>query len=55
VKILIIDDHALIREAWRGVLKELQGALLDGSVIEGSDTVNVFPESCLSPFAPLLQ
>jgi DNA-binding NarL/FixJ family response regulator len=34
VKILIIDDHALIREALRGVLKELKG---DATVSEAAD------------------
>ena len=34
MKILVIDDHALIREALRGVLKELQG---DATVIEAPD------------------
>lgn len=34
VKILIIDDHALIREALRGVLKELKG---DAMVAEAAD------------------
>jgi len=33
----------------------LKGALLDGSSIEGSDTVNLVPKSCPSPFGPLLQ
>ena len=34
MKILIIDDHALIREALRGVLKELKG---DATVREAAD------------------
>jgi DNA-binding NarL/FixJ family response regulator len=34
VKILVVDDHALIREALRGILKELKG---DVSVLEASD------------------
>jgi DNA-binding NarL/FixJ family response regulator len=34
MKILIVDDHALIREALRGVLKELKG---DAVVLEASD------------------
>jgi len=34
VKILIIDDHALIREALRGVLKELKG---DATLAEAAD------------------
>src|SRR5499427_9855056 len=33
VKILAVDDHALIREALRGVLKELKG---DATVLEAS-------------------
>jgi DNA-binding NarL/FixJ family response regulator len=33
MKILVIDDHALIREASRGVLKQLKG---DASVLEAS-------------------
>src|SRR5579872_1105030 len=33
VKILVVDDHALIREALRGVLKELKG---DATVLEAS-------------------
>jgi DNA-binding NarL/FixJ family response regulator len=33
VKILLVDDHALIREALRGVLKELKG---DATVLEAS-------------------
>jgi DNA-binding NarL/FixJ family response regulator len=33
VKILVVDDHALIREALRGVLKELKG---DATVFEAS-------------------
>jgi len=33
VKILVVDDHALIREALRGVLKELKG---DAIVLEAS-------------------
>ncbi|MBI4207896.1 MAG: response regulator transcription factor [Betaproteobacteria bacterium] len=35
MKILVIDDHALIREALRGVLKELKGD--DVSVAEAAD------------------
>jgi DNA-binding NarL/FixJ family response regulator len=34
MKILVVDDHALIREALRGVLKEVKG---DASVLEASD------------------
>ena len=34
MKVLVIDDHALIREALRGVLKELKG---DAMVIEASN------------------
>jgi DNA-binding NarL/FixJ family response regulator len=34
MKILIVDDHVLIREALRGVLKELKG---DAVVLEASD------------------
>ena len=34
MKILVVDDHALIREALRGVLKELKG---DATVIEAPD------------------
>src|SRR5258705_1396588 len=34
MKILVVDDHALIREALRGVLKELKG---DAVVLEASD------------------
>jgi DNA-binding NarL/FixJ family response regulator len=34
VKILIIDDHALIREALRGVLKELKG---EAAIVEAPD------------------
>jgi DNA-binding NarL/FixJ family response regulator len=34
MKVLVIDDHALIREALRGVLKELRG---EASVLEASD------------------
>ncbi len=34
MKILVVDDHALIREALRGVLKELKG---DALVLEASD------------------
>jgi DNA-binding NarL/FixJ family response regulator len=34
VKILVVDDHALIREALRGVLKELKG---DATVLEASN------------------
>jgi DNA-binding NarL/FixJ family response regulator len=34
MKVLVIDDHALVREALRGVLKEL---LADASVVEASD------------------
>ena len=33
VKILVVDDHVLIREALRGVLKELKG---DATVLEAS-------------------
>jgi DNA-binding NarL/FixJ family response regulator len=33
VKMLVVDDHALIREALRGVLKELKG---DATVLEAS-------------------
>ena len=35
MKVLVIDDHALIREALRGVLKELKD---DAIVIEASDS-----------------
>jgi DNA-binding NarL/FixJ family response regulator len=35
MKILIVDDHALIREALRGVLKELRG---DVAVLEAADS-----------------
>jgi DNA-binding NarL/FixJ family response regulator len=34
MKILVVDDHALIREALRGVLKELKD---DATVLEASD------------------
>jgi DNA-binding NarL/FixJ family response regulator len=34
MKILVVDDHALIREALHGVLKEIQG---DATVLEASD------------------
>jgi len=34
MKILVIDDHALIREALRGVLKELKG---DATIVEAAD------------------
>jgi DNA-binding NarL/FixJ family response regulator len=34
LKILIIDDHALIREALRGVLKELKG---DATIVEAAN------------------
>src|SRR5882762_9169711 len=34
MKILVVDDHALIREALRGVLKEVKG---DAAVLEASD------------------
>src|SRR5438105_13346916 len=33
MKILVVDDHVLIREALRGVLKELRG---DATVLEAS-------------------
>jgi DNA-binding NarL/FixJ family response regulator len=35
MKILVVDDHVLIREALRGVLKELKG---DATIIEASDS-----------------
>jgi DNA-binding NarL/FixJ family response regulator len=35
MKILVVDDHVLIREALRGVLKELKG---DATVFEASDS-----------------
>jgi DNA-binding NarL/FixJ family response regulator len=34
MKVLVVDDHALIREALRGVLKELKG---DAAIIEASN------------------
>ena len=34
MKILVVDDHALIRDALRGVLKQLNG---DASILEASD------------------
>ena len=34
MKILVVDDHALIREALRGVLKELKG---NATILEASD------------------
>lgn len=34
MKVLVVDDHALVRDALRGVLKELRG---DASVVEASD------------------
>ena len=34
MKVLLVDDHALIRDALRGVLKEL---VEDASVLEASD------------------
>ncbi|UCE32364.1 MAG: response regulator, partial [Burkholderiales bacterium] len=34
MKILVIDDHVLIREALRGVLRELKG---DAHVVEAAD------------------
>jgi PleD family two-component response regulator len=34
MKILVVDDHALIREALRGVLKELKE---DATILEASD------------------
>jgi DNA-binding NarL/FixJ family response regulator len=33
VEILVVDDHALIREALRGVLKEVRG---DATLLEAS-------------------
>jgi DNA-binding NarL/FixJ family response regulator len=35
MKVLVVDDHALIRDALRGVLKELKD---DASVVEASDS-----------------
>ena len=35
MKVLVVDDHALIRDALRGVLKELKG---DASVVEAVDS-----------------
>jgi len=35
MKVLVVDDHALIREALRGVLKELKD---DASVVEAADS-----------------
>jgi DNA-binding NarL/FixJ family response regulator len=35
MKVLVVDDHALIRDALRGVLKELKG---DASVVEAADS-----------------
>jgi DNA-binding NarL/FixJ family response regulator len=35
MKILVVDDHVLIREALRGVLKELKG---EATIIEASDS-----------------
>ncbi len=34
MKILVVDDHALLREALRGALRELQG---DAAIFEASD------------------
>jgi len=34
MKVLVIDDHALVRDALRGVLRELKG---DATVVEASD------------------
>jgi DNA-binding NarL/FixJ family response regulator len=36
MKILVVDDHVLIREALRGVLRELDGA---AAILEASDGV----------------
>jgi len=50
MKFLVVDDHALIREAMRGVLKELRG---DGTVLEAasageaSDLVRQHPDLAL--------
>jgi DNA-binding NarL/FixJ family response regulator len=35
MKILVVDDHALIREAMRGALKELDGEVV---ILEASDS-----------------
>ena len=35
MKFLVVDDHGLIREAMRGVLKELQG---DATILEAADS-----------------
>ncbi len=46
MKILVVDDHALIREALRGVLKELKE---DASVIEAPDWRQATRQVELSP------
>ena len=35
MKVLVVDDHALIRDALRGVLKELKD---DATVVEAADS-----------------
>ena len=37
MKVLVVDDHALIRDALRGVLKELKG---DATVVDAADSRN---------------
>ena len=40
MKILVVDDHVLIREALRGVLRELDGA---ATILEASDGAAAIP------------
>jgi DNA-binding NarL/FixJ family response regulator len=47
MKFLVVDDHALIREAMRGVLKELRGdavVLEAGSAAQATDLIEKHPD-----------
>src|SRR5262245_15174705 len=51
MKVLVVDDHMLIREALRGVLKELQG---DGAVLEASDCAQAMRQIVDNPDLALI-
>ena len=51
MKILVIDDHVLIREALRGVLKELKE---DAAIVEASDARNAVQQIAENPDLELI-
>jgi DNA-binding NarL/FixJ family response regulator len=53
MKILVVDDHVLIREALRGVLRELKGE--DAVVIEAADSRQAMRQIEQNPVASVTE